>query len=108
MPTIVNVTITTTGSAHSITVAPDPVVIPVGTRGPMQWRITNPAAQGWKFRQKGIDIENPGTEFDRPSGGGNRVFTWNNKHTTPGSYKYAVRVENRTARADLDPTILNN
>ena len=108
MPTIVDVTINSTGSTHSITVAPDPVEIPAGTRGPIQWRITNPASQGWKFRSKGIDIENPGTEFDHPTGGGNRVFTWNNNHRVAGRYKYAVRVENGSTNVDRDPTILNN
>ena len=108
MPTIVDVTINAAGSIPPIKVSPDPVVIPAGTRGPIQWRITNPASQGWKFRDKGIDIEKPGTEFDHPAGGGNRVFTWNNNHRQPGSFKYSVRVDQGTVKVDLDPTILNN
>ena len=108
MPTIVDVTVNAAGSTPPITVTPDPVVIPVGTRGPIQWRITNPASQGWKFRNNGIDFVDPGTEFDHPTGGGSRVFTWNNNHRRSGSHKYAVRVEQGTVKVDLDPTVLNN
>ena len=107
-PPEVNVTINTVGSTHSISVDREPVEIPAGERGPIQWKITNPAPEGWKFRRQGIDIVNPGTEFDRPNGGGSRVFTWNNNHTKPGSYKYSVRVEKGGVNVDLDPTILNN
>jgi hypothetical protein len=108
MPTDVQVTISTTGTTHSVSVAPDPVQIPPGVHGPIQWKITNPAAEGWKFQFQGIDIVNGGTEFDHPNGGGQRVFTWNNNHTKPGTYKYSVRVENDAAKAELDPTIMNN
>jgi hypothetical protein len=108
MPTTVDVTVNTQGGTYSIAVDPDPVAIAAGDRGPIQWRITNPASEGWKFRTKGIDITNPGTEFDHPTGGGQRVFTWNNHHTRQGQYKYAVRVENGTAQADIDPTIMND
>ena len=108
MPIIVEVTVNTAGPAPSVTVNPDPVPIPAGVHGPIQWKITNPAAEGWKFQMHGIDIVNPGTEFDHPSGGGMRVFTWNNNHTQPGTYKYAVRVENDAAKAEIDPHIVNN
>jgi hypothetical protein len=108
MPIVVDVTVNTAGGTHTLTVNPDPVHVPVGERGPMQWKITNPAADGWRFKARGIDIVNPGTEFDRPAGGGTRVFTWNNHHTRKDDYKYAVRVENGTARVELDPTIMND
>lgn len=108
MPTIVQVTVHTKGTSHSVTVDPDPVDIAAGVRGPIQWQITNPAAEGWKFERQGIDIVSPGTEFDHPTGGGTRVFTWNNNHTKPGNYKYTVRVENNTAKAKLDPSIVNH
>jgi hypothetical protein len=108
MPTIVNVTVSAQGGAYSVTVDPDPVRIAAGVHGPIQWKITNAASEGWNFRTKGIDITNPGTEFDHPTGGGQRVFTWNNNHTRQGQYKYAVRVENGTAQADIDPTIMND
>ena len=108
MPTIVNVTVRTVGSTHSLIIDPDPVRIAAGVRGPIQWKITNPASEKWKFRRKGIDITNPGTEFDGPSGGGRRVFTWNNNHTKAGTYKYAVRVEKDGVEVDVDPTIMNN
>ena len=108
MPTIVDVTISSVGTTHSVTVVPDPVTIPAGVHGPIQWRITNPASEGWKFQSQGIDIVNPGTEFDHPNGGGARVFTWNNNHTKAGQYKYAVKVANDAVHAELDPTIMNN
>ena len=108
MPTIVEVTISSVASTHSVTVVPDPVTIPPGVRGPIQWRITNPASEGWRFQTHGIDIVNADTEFDQPGGGGTPVFTWNNNHTKAGSYKYAVRVANNTATAEIDPSIVNN
>ena len=107
MPTIIDVTVTTIGSTHSLTVLPDPATIPSGVRGPIQWRITNAASEGWKFQEQGIDIVSPGTEFDRPNGGGMRVFTWNNNHTHAGTYKYAVRVTNNSSRVEVDPKIVN-
>ncbi len=107
MPIEVQVTINTTGTAHSVTVSPDPLHIPSNVRGPIQWKITNPASAGWKFQTVGIDIQNPGGEFDQPHGGGSRVFTWNNKHTRKGSYKYSVRVAG-PANVDLDPTMIND
>jgi hypothetical protein len=67
MPTIVDVTIGTVGTTHSVTVVPDPVTIPAGVHGPIQWRITNPASEGWKFQRQGIDIVDPGAEFDHPT-----------------------------------------
>ena len=108
MPTTVDVTINAQGGTYSITVVPDPVRIAAGVRGPIQWKITNPASEGWKFQTKGIDIQHPGTEFDHPNGGGMRVFTWNNNHTGPGEYKYTVRVENGTTNVERDPTIMND
>jgi hypothetical protein len=106
MPIEVQVTIDTTGTEHSVTVSPDPVRIPPDVRGPIQWRITNPASDGWKFQTVGIDIRNPGGEFDQPRGGGSRVFTWNNRHTRKASYKYSVRVTG-PADVELDPTMFN-
>ena len=106
MPTTVSVTIT--GATPQVSVDPDPVHISAGDHGPIQWKITNPASEGWKFQNHGVDIVNPGTEFDHPTGGGNRVFTWSNNHTKPGQYKYAVRVANDAARAEIDPTIMND
>ena len=108
MPTPVEVTITTAGTTHSIRVSLDPVRIPPGVHGPIQWQITNPPSEGWKFQRQGIDIVIPGAEFDHPTGGGTRVFTWNNNHTKPGQFKYAVRVANDAARAEIDPTIMND
>ena len=108
MPTIVDVTITTARTTHSVDRCSGPRQDSTGVHGPIQWRITNPASEGRKFQRQGIDIVNPGTEFDHPTGGGNRVFTWNNNHTKPGQYKYAVRVENDAARAEIDPTIMND
>ena len=108
MPTIVKVTVNTVGGTHSVTVAPDPLVVPAGARGPIQWKITNPASQGWTFQPKGVEILKPDKEFDAPKGGGARVFTWNNRHTKPGTYKYVVRLENSATKAELDPTIMNN
>ena len=91
MPTIVNVTVNTVGSTHSLVVDPDPVRVAAGVRGPIQWQITNPAG-----------------EFDNPRGGGTRVFTWNNKHTKAATYKYSVRVEKNDVEVFVDPTIMNN
>jgi hypothetical protein len=108
MPTIVNVTVKTVGATHSLVIEPDPVRIPAGVRGPIQWKITNPASEQWKFRRNGIEITNPGGEFDNPSGGGSRVFTWNNRHTKKQDYKYAVRVEKDGVEVFVDPTIMNN
>jgi hypothetical protein len=108
MPAIVDVTVTTAGTTHSVIVVPDPVRIPTGVHGPIQWQITNPPSEGWKFQRQGIDIVNPGSEFDHPTGGGTRVFTWNNNHTKPGQFKCAVRVANDAARAEIDPTIMND
>ena len=108
MPTDVKVTVKTVGSTHSLVIDPDPVRFERGVRGPIQWRITNPASEKWKFTRNGIDITNPGGEFDDPSGGGTRVFTWNNLHTKPGTYKYAVTVEKDGLQVSVDPTIMNN
>ena len=108
MPTIVNVTVQTVGSTHSLLIDPDPVRIAAGVRGPIQWKITNPASENWKFRRNGIEITNPGGEFDNPNGGGSRVFTWNNRHTKKADYKYAVRVEKDGVEFFVDPTIMNN
>jgi hypothetical protein len=108
MPTTVEVTVQTNGNQHSLKVEPDPVEIPAGVKGPIQWKITNPAPEGWKFGSHGIDIRNGGSEFTNPHGGGGRVFTWNNNHNTTQSYKYSVRVTNGSASVELDPTIMNN
>jgi len=108
MPTIVNVTVNTVGSTHSLVVDPDPVRVAAGVRGPIQWQITNPASENWKFRRNGIEITNPAGEFDNPRGGGSRVFTWNNKHTKAATYKYSVRVEKNDVEVFVDPTIMNN
>ena len=108
MPTIVDVTVKIAGTTHSLIIDPDPVRIAAGVRGPIQWRITNPASEQWNFRRNGIEITNPGREFDNPSGGGTRVFTWNNHHTKPGTFKYAVRVEKDGVEVSVDPTIMNN
>jgi hypothetical protein len=108
MPTPVAVTVNTSGPTPSVTVSPDPVEIAAGDRSPIQWKITNPAPEGWKFQMQGVVIRNPGTEFDRPNGGGTRVFTWNNNHTKAGTYKYAVKVDNGTTRAEIDPQIVNH
>ena len=108
MPRIVDVTVVTAGSTHSVTVRPDTLEIPAGERGPIQWRITNPPLERWKFQAQGIEIPSAGGEFDHPNGGGTRVFTWNNNHTKPGTYKYAVRVENGSATAEIDPQIVNH
>jgi len=107
MPTIVQVTVTTVGGTHSVKAVPDPVTIPAGEKGPIQWQITNDASEGWRFQHNGIDIANAGTEFDHPGGGGTRVFTWNNNHTKADNYKYAVRVANQHATAEADPFIVN-
>jgi len=107
MPTIVSVTVVAGSGGSSVTADPDPVVIPAGVRGPIQWRITNSAADGWKFQMNGIDIAGAGTEFDQPSGGGQRVFTWNNNHTKPGQFKYTIRVSNDTTTVENDPSIMN-
>lgn len=107
MPTTVQVTINTLGTTHVVTVAPDPIFISPGEHGPIQWTITNGPSEGWKFQNNGIDIANAGTEFDHPSGGGTHVFTWNNNHTKAETYKYAVRVANGKATAELDPSIVN-
>jgi hypothetical protein len=108
MPTIVEVTVNTLGPAPSVTVNPNQADIPVGVRGPIQWTIMNPAVEGWKFQMQGIVIANHSGEFDNPTGGGTRVFTWNNNHTKAGTYKYAVKVENGTSQAELDPFIVNH
>jgi hypothetical protein len=108
MPTIVKVTVKTVGTTLSVTVDPDPLVVPAGAHGPIQWKITNPASQGWKFQHNGVEILKAGKEFDTPKGGGARVFTWNNRHTKRGSYKYVVRLENGPTKTELDPTIMNN
>src|SRR5262245_39646935 len=108
MPTTVDVTVKTVGITHSLVIDPDPIGIAAGVRGPIQWKITNPASEKWKFRRNGIEIVNPGGEFDDPRGGGSRVFTWNNKHTKAGTYKYAVHVEKDGVNVSVDPTILNN
>ena len=108
MPMTVDVTVNIVGSGHSLTVEPDRLDVPAGVRGPIQWKITNPASEKWKFRRNGIEITNPAGEFDTPRGGGSRVFTWNNKHTKPGTYKYAVHVERDGVPVSVDPTILNN
>ena len=108
MPTIVNVTVNTVGSTHSLVVDPDPVRVAAGVRGPIQWQITNPASENWKFRRNGIEITNPAGEFDNPRGGGSRMFTWNNKHTKAATYKYSVRVEKNDVEVFVDPTIMNN
>ena len=107
MPTRVSVTVTASAAGNSVTADPDPVIIPAGVRGPIQWTIANPAAEGWKFQRNGIDIANAGTEFDHPSGHGQRVFTWNNNHTRPGQFKYTIRVANDTGTAENDPSIMN-
>jgi hypothetical protein len=107
MPTTVQVTVNTLGTTHSLTVVPDPLLIAAGVRGPIRWQITNAPAEGWKFQNKGIDIANAGNEFDGPGGGGTHVFTWNNRHTRPGDFKYAVRVAKGTIKVELDPTIMN-
>ena len=108
MPTNVKVTVKTAGAKHSLDIVPDPVRIAPGVRGPIQWEITNPASEKWKFRHNGIEIANPGGEFDSPSGGGSRVFTWNNRHTKKADYKYTVRVEQDGLEVLEDPTIMNN
>jgi len=108
MPTTVQVTVQTVGSTQTLVVEPDPVIIPPGIRGPIQWQITNPPSEQWKFARNGIDITNPAGEFDHPSGGGSRVFTWNNNHTKAGQYKYAVTVEKDGVQVSRDPTIMNN
>ena len=95
---------------YSVTVVPDPVRIPQPVfHRPIQWLITNPASDGWKFQGQGIDIVNPGTEFDRPTGGGNRVFTWNNNHTKPGTVQICGQGRaTNAARAEIDPAIMND
>lgn len=108
MPTVIDVTVKTVGTTNSLVIDPDPVRIAAGVRGPIQWKITNPASEKWKFRRNGIEIVNPGGEFDNPGGGGSRVFTWNNKHTKPGTFKYAVHVEKDGVAVSVDPTIMNN
>ena len=108
MPTDVNVTVKTVGSENSLVIDPDPVSIAPGVRGPIQWKITNPASDKWKFRRNGIEIDDPSGEFDNPRGGGSRVFTWNNRHTKKGDYKYTVRVEKDGLEVFKDPTIMNN
>ena len=108
MPTIIEVTVNTLGPTPTLSIIPDPAIIPTGVHGPIQWRITNPAQAGWKFQAQGIDIVNPGTEFDHPDGGGMRVFTWNNNHTKPGTFKYIVRVSNNESQVEVDPRIINN
>ena len=108
MPTVVDVTVKTVGTTNSLVIDPDPVRIAPGVRGPIQWRITNPASEKWKFRRNGIEIVSPGGEFDNPNGGGSRVFTWNNKHTKPGTFKYSVHVEKDGIDVFVDPTIMNN
>ena len=108
MPRMVLVTVNSVGSTHAVTVMPESLPIPAGERGPIQWKITNPAAEGWRFQTNGIEIANAGAEFDHPNGGGGVVFTWNNNHTKPATYKYTVRVANNTANAEIDPWIANN
>ena len=39
MPTTVQVTVQTVGSTQTLVVEPDPVIIPPGIRGPIQWQI---------------------------------------------------------------------
>jgi hypothetical protein len=107
MPITVEVTVNASGTAPSVTASPDPVRIPANVRGTIQWKITNPAPEGWKFQAVGIDIQNPGGEFDQPHGGGSRIFTWNNKHTRSATFKYSVKVTNGAANVELDPTMIN-
>jgi hypothetical protein len=107
MPIVVEVTVVTAGGTNSIRVSPDPVNVPAGVRGPIQWRITNPPPDGWRFHAKGVDISSPGDEFDDHGGGGSLVYTWHNKHNRPGRYKYVVRVQKGGATVELDPIIVN-
>ena len=108
MPTIVQVTVNTSGTTHSIAVNPDPVIVAPGVHGVIRWEITNSPSDGWRFQPKGIDIAQAGSEFDHPGGGGTPVFTWNNNHTRPGNFKYTVRVQSDSGTAELDPFIVNN
>ena len=106
MPHIVDVTV---GSGGTVTANPDTLSIPAGDRQPIQWRITNPPTEGWRFKRNGIEIPNPGSppEFANPNGGGTRVYTWDNKHTRSGNYPYKIWVENDSGGAQLDPVIMN-
>jgi len=36
------------------------------------------------------------------------VFTWNNNHTKPGTFKYIVRVSNNESQVEVDPHVINN
>ena len=104
-PPTVEVTI---NAAGTIDLYPDPLPIPPGVKGKVQWTIMNPASERWRFQQHGIEIPTGGSEFDQPHGGGTRVFTWNNNHTRAGRYPYIVRVENNSGKVERDPFMVNN
>lgn len=74
-----------------ITASPHRLVVPA-PRGlkKIDWYI---ATAGYVFAANGIVITTPGGEFEQPelSAKGNK-FTWNDKHTRAGEYKYAINV----------------
>ena len=106
-PPTVMVTIIKAGPGFAIAVSQDPIEFRTTGRGAIVWKIDDAnSSSGWHFTNDGIEIRDPGGEFDNPRPGP-QVFTWNNRNSKSGtnSYKYTIRVTDGTTTYALDPTI---
>lgn len=95
-----------------ITVDPPVLSVPgTGTPKKIRWDLASSDGEEYYFRGNGIVFKETNTEFDEPelSKDGKR-FTWRDKHSIAGDYRYAVNVT-RTGvdpkDCTLDPVISN-
>ena len=96
-----------------ITVDPDPLPVPDRQRvKSIDWDIASSDGYVYVFRSNGIVFKESNDEFDEPELSNNgKKFTWRDKHSVAGDYRYSVNVA-RTGKdpkdcLTLDPVISN-
>ena len=101
----VQVFVSCTGAACTASVDADTVQVPRGNSPKITWELTH---SNYSFQDNGIVIANSGAEFACHVEAGGRRFACNNRHTTPGRYKYTINVRGSPAVPPLDPFIAND
>jgi hypothetical protein len=103
------VTVTARGCSWQA-IAADPEVLHVkrGYKGTVRWVLNSPP--GWAFAENGIEFkDSPGEEFGEKRGG-ERNFSFANRNTKPGVYRYNVNLTppGGGKTCTLDPTVMND
>lgn len=103
-----------TVSNCSVIVDPEQLQVARGNRDAvLHWKLDTASFFAYRFADRGIAFgEAGGNQFHTPQGSAfGREFTWGDRNTTSGKFKYTVNLERRWgggACPPLDPFVINN